>query len=147
MQRTDTSVDALRRTQQPTCSFWDVRQLSGRCQAAGQRVFRTSRAAEMIEGSIVRLQPLVGACWNSQPRRICPPCGFQCFMPACQADMVVLRGTFRHLDLKTECIGFILVFFSIKVCIWAPTFEIISKSYSHVFLLALKQFKKVEIFA
>ena len=82
LQRTDTSVDALRRTQQPTCSFWDVRQLSGSCQAAGQRVFRASGSAEMIKGSIVRLEPLVGAIWNSQPRRICPPCGFQCFMPA-----------------------------------------------------------------
>mgnify|MGYP003719782285 CR=1 FL=1 len=39
-------------------------QMSGRSQAADQRVFRTSRAAEMIKGSIVRLEPSVEGAWG-----------------------------------------------------------------------------------
>ena len=113
-----------------------VRRLSGCCQAACQGVFRTSRAAIVIEGSIVRLEPSVEAVWNSQACRIClsrVSDGFQCFLPVCQANLVILRGLFRHLDLQQKCIRSFLVCFSIKICIQATTFEKISKSYSHVF--------------
>ena len=35
--------------------------------------------------------------------------------------MVILRGTFRPLDLENFAIEFIRIFFLITVCIWAPT--------------------------
>ena len=123
--------------------------LSGRCQAAvrqpvrdSQSVFRTSRAAVVIEGSIVRLEPSVEGVRNFQTCHICPSGGFQAFLPAGQAKTVVLRGIFRHLVLQHKSIVQYSVGFKSWVRTWAPSFENISKSYSHVLFLNTKMAKK-----
>ena len=110
------------------------------CQAAvrqpvrdSQSGFHTSRAAVVIEGSIVRLEPSVGAVRNFQTCHNCPSGGFQCFLPDCQAKTAILRGIFRHLVLQHTALFEYSVGFKSWIRTWAPTFENISKSYSHVY--------------
>ena len=136
------SAIALPCIQQHTCSYSAVRQMSGSRYGVVSACFTTSRAAVMIEGSIVRLEPSVEAVRNYQTWYIGPSGRFQCFLPDCQAKTVILRGIFRHLVLQHKSIVQYSVGFKSWVRTWAPSFENISKSYSHVLFLNTKMAKK-----